>query len=218
MHSRMWPVTFYIFSFLSAQTWECVARLCWGQRAAPLPPRIHNCSNRNVAVIEKPSGKITDCASIWCFTALLDKEKENIQYMSIEKGKKSLSGCYFPPQRRFLALASLFSGARTHTNSSSPLRTAIKLTRDAPQWKLGNYHCHGDKKGCCPQAQRITMYARHMIIHKKEKDSKIETKTVPNRIEEQYFFIFLKAKKKIFSTSKWKKINRSIEAWLPGLE
>lgn len=82
-----------------------------------------------------------------------------------ERGDNRLIMGHFPPSRVDSGASGVISAAHT-SNSFSPLWVAIKLSRDAPQWNLGNYHCHGDKKGSCPRAQCINM--SRDVIHKKK--------------------------------------------------
>lgn len=48
----------------------------------------------------------------------------------------------------------------------------IKLTRDAPQWTLGNYHCHGDKREL-PESCVYYVNISLELIHKKN-EQKVE--------------------------------------------
>lgn len=101
------------------------------------------------------------------FQLYYKKEEEHSIYVDI--GKSLTLVIIYPPQKGFW-LADLISAARTHKFIFFPW-TAIELTRDAPQWKLGNYHCHGDKKKGVARKLSATMHhnvsMRHVLIHKK---------------------------------------------------
>lgn len=179
MHS----VTFYIFlSFslsLSAQTqtWECVARLCWGQQVAPLPPRIHNCSiivHKCCCYWKNLPGKLQIALLSDGFTALLDKERENIQYMSIEKGKKITVGLLFPPTEALSGARIPFQRrAHTHKFIFSP-PDGNKIDARCTAMETGKLSLPWRQKRVLPASSaHHNVCVRHMIIHKKEKDSTI---------------------------------------------
>lgn len=162
-------------------------------------------SSRNVVVIEKPSRKFTGSASIWCFTALLDKEKENIQYMSIEKGRKITVRLLFPPTEALSGARIPFQRrARTHKFIFSP-PDGNKIDARCTAMETGKLSLPWRQKRVLPASSaHHNVCVRHMIIHKK--DSKMIFKK--ERAEWDWrtiFFLYSLKQKKIFSICKWKK-------------